>query len=55
MFGKKLVWGLVLAGRLIADEGMWLFEHLPKEQIQRKYGFVVKRIPATSGARFGSF
>lgn len=41
MFCKKLVFGFILTGSLIADEGMWLFDHLPKEQIQKKYGFVV--------------
>lgn len=40
MFCKKLAFGIVLAGSLFADEGMWLFDHLPKEQIQKKYGFV---------------
>ncbi|HEY6390044.1 MAG TPA: S46 family peptidase [Bryobacteraceae bacterium] len=41
VFCKKLVFGIVLAGSLMADEGMWLFDHLPKEQIQKKYGFVL--------------
>ena len=43
MFSKKLVFGLFLTGSLIADEGMWLFDHLSKEQIQKKYGFVVTK------------
>jgi hypothetical protein len=41
MFSKKLVFGLVLTGSLIADEGMWLFDHFPRETVQKKYGFVI--------------
>ena len=41
MFSKKLVFGLLLSGSLIADDGMWLFDHFPKEQVQKTYGFVV--------------
>ena len=40
MFSKKLVFGLLLSGSLIADDGMWLFDHFPKEQVQKTYGFV---------------
>ena len=40
MFSKKFVFGLLLSGSLIADDGMWLFDHLPKEQVQKMYGFV---------------
>jgi hypothetical protein len=41
MLGKKLVFGLVLTGSLIADEGMWLFDHFPRDPVQKKYGFVI--------------
>src|SRR5258708_28776333 len=41
MFSKKLVLGLLLSGSLIADDGMWLFDHFPKEQVQKTYGFVI--------------
>src|SRR5216684_3581906 len=41
MFSKKLVFGLLLSGSLIADDGMWLFDHFPKEQVQKTYGFVI--------------
>src|SRR5437588_2312489 len=40
MFSKKLAFGLLLSGSLIADDGMWLFDHFPKEQVQKTYGFV---------------
>ena len=41
---KKFVSGLclsllVILGSLQADEGMWLFNSLPKEQLKSKYGF----------------
>jgi hypothetical protein len=41
MLSKKLVFGLFLTGSLIAGEGVWLFDHFPKETVQKKYGFVI--------------
>lgn len=32
-----MIW--LLAGSLSADEGMWLFNNLPKKQLKEKYGF----------------
>ncbi|MGO9095234.1 MAG: S46 family peptidase [Bryobacteraceae bacterium] len=36
---KRAVWVLVLAVCGWADEGMWLFNQFPKEQVEKKYGF----------------
>jgi len=41
MLTKISLLGLLLAGIAMADEGMWLFDHFPKEQVERKYGFRV--------------
>ena len=41
MLMKSLAVGFVFAFLALADEGMWLFDHFPKEQVQKKYGFTV--------------
>lgn len=38
---KRLFLVLTLAGCLWADEGMWLYNQFPKEQVAKKYGFQV--------------
>jgi hypothetical protein len=38
---KITLLGLFWAAFGLADEGMWLFDHFPKEQVERKYGFKV--------------
>jgi len=44
---KKLLWALILASftlqtiPVIADEGMWPFNNVPRSDIKRKYGFEV--------------
>jgi hypothetical protein len=32
---------LILAPVLVADEGMWLLNHFPKERVKERYGFKV--------------
>ena len=39
MIGRKMAFGFVLAGCVLADEGMWLFDHFPAAEVQKKYGF----------------
>ena len=39
MWTKTTLLGLVFLGYLCADEGMWLFDHFPKDQVAAKYGF----------------
>ncbi len=41
MLTKITLLGLLWAGSGLADEGMWLFDHFPKDEVQRKYGFEV--------------
>ncbi|HLK20127.1 MAG TPA: S46 family peptidase [Bryobacteraceae bacterium] len=41
MFFRALVFGFVLAICASADEGMWLFDHFPKDQIAKTYHFSV--------------
>jgi hypothetical protein len=41
MFRRLLGLGFVLAICAFADEGMWLFDHFPKEQVLKTYGFTV--------------
>jgi hypothetical protein len=41
MLRRLLAFGFVLAISALADEGMWLFDHFPKEQILKAYGFTV--------------
>ena len=41
MFLRPLCFGFVFAICAWADEGMWLFDHFPKEQIAKTYGFTV--------------
>jgi len=38
---KKLVFGFVLAVCVLADEGMWLFDHFPSDQVRKKYDYTV--------------
>ncbi len=38
---KRVLLVLTLAGCLWADEGMWLYNQFPKEQVAKKYGFQV--------------
>jgi len=38
---KTLVLGFVFSILLAADEGMWLFDHFPKDQVLKAYGFSV--------------
>src|SRR5688500_14408066 len=37
-----VVSGLLVAGAARADEGMWLFNKLPKKQLKERYSFDVK-------------
>src|SRR5689334_729921 len=37
-----IVSGLLIAGAAQADEGMWLFNRLPKKQLKERYNFDVK-------------
>lgn len=39
MWTKTTLLGLAFLGYLFADEGMWLFDHFPKDQVAAKYGF----------------
>ena len=41
MFRRVLAFGFVFAILAFADEGMWLFDHFPKSQIDKTYGFAV--------------
>ncbi len=41
MLRRVLGFGFVFAILAMADEGMWLFDHFPKAQIQKTYGFDV--------------
>lgn len=41
MFRRLLGFGFVFAICALADEGMWLFDHFPKEQIAKTYHFTV--------------
>ncbi len=41
MLLKKLVFGFVLAVCVLADEGMWLFDHFPSDQVRKKYDYTV--------------
>jgi hypothetical protein len=41
VLSKSIPLGLLLAACLTADEGMWLFDHFPAPQIQKKYGVAV--------------
>ena len=38
---KTLALGFVFSIFLAADEGMWLFDHFPKDQIRKAYGFTI--------------
>jgi hypothetical protein len=38
---RVLFLGFVFAICALADEGMWLFDHFPKEQVSKTYGFTV--------------
>jgi len=38
---KTLALGFVFSILLAADEGMWLFDHFPKDQIHKAYEFAV--------------
>lgn len=38
-FLPLLAWTCLLASNVAADEGMWLFNNLPKKQLKEKYGF----------------
>jgi hypothetical protein len=38
---KTLALGFVFSIVLAADEGMWLFDHFPKDQLRKAYGFTV--------------
>jgi hypothetical protein len=41
MLGKVLGFWIIFAIYGLADEGMWLFDHFPKDQIDKTYGFAV--------------
>jgi hypothetical protein len=41
MLRRVLAFGFVFAISAFADEGMWLFDHFPKSQIDKAYGFAV--------------
>jgi hypothetical protein len=41
MLTRALVLGFVFSFLAAADEGMWLFDHFPKDQIQKSYGFTI--------------
>ncbi len=41
MFLRPLCFGFVFAICALADDGMWLFDHFPKEQVLKTYGFTV--------------
>ena len=41
MLRRVLAFGFVLAIYALADEGMWLFDHFPKEQVLKSYAFTV--------------
>jgi hypothetical protein len=41
MFLRPLCFGFVFAICAMADDGMWLFDHFPKEQVLKTYGFTV--------------
>ena len=41
MFRRVLAFGFVFAILAFADEGMWLFDHFPKSQIDKTYGIAV--------------
>ena len=41
MFLRPFCFGFVFAICAIADDGMWLFDHFPKEQVLKTYGFTV--------------
>ena len=39
MLTKIIVLALLWTGCASADEGMWLFDHFPKDRVEQKYGF----------------
>jgi hypothetical protein len=41
MLTKTLLFGFVLSICLPADDGMWLFDHFPRDLVQKKYGVAV--------------
>jgi hypothetical protein len=41
MLRRVLCFGFVFAIYALADEGMWLFDHFPKEQVLKTYAFAV--------------
>ena len=41
MLAKSIALGVVLAGLVAADEGMWLFDSFPTDQVQQTYGFTL--------------
>src|SRR3979409_1434230 len=41
MIVRIWVLSVALAVSLLADDGIWLFDRFPKEQIAKKYGFEV--------------
>ena len=41
MLRRVLVFGFVSAICALADEGMWLFDHFPRERVLKTYGFTV--------------
>ena len=41
MLRRVLAFGLVFSILALADEGMWLFDHFPKDLVSRTYGFTV--------------
>src|SRR5579864_3417673 len=41
MLIKTVALGFVWSILAVADEGMWLFDHFPRAQIEKTYGFTV--------------
>src|SRR5580692_12188199 len=41
MSSRVLLFGFVFAILAWGDEGMWLFDHFPREQVLKTYGFTV--------------
>ena len=41
MVSRLLGFGFVFTISALADEGMWLFDHFPKEQVDKTYGYAV--------------
>jgi hypothetical protein len=41
MSSRVVLFGFVFAICALGDEGMWLFDHFPREQVSKTYGFTV--------------